>query len=79
MRPIVDFTGSPTYEYARYLATILKPLMGQATTHVRNAAMSCDEIKRLTIDDAEVMVSYDVVSLYTKVPIQHALEIIQQR
>ncbi len=77
MRPIVDFTGSPTYEWARHLATIIKPLMGQTFTHVHIAATFCDEIKRFTIDDTEVMVSYDVVSLYTKAPIQQALEVIQ--
>ncbi len=69
MRPIVDFTGSPTYQWARHLATNLKPLTGQITTHVHNAATFSDEIKRFTIEDTEVMVSYDVVSLYTKVPI----------
>ncbi len=79
LRPIVDFTGSPTYEWARQLATILKPLMGQTTTHVHNAATFCDEIKRFTIDDVEVIVSYDVVSLYIKVPIHQALDVIQQR
>ncbi len=79
MRPIVDFTGPPTYKWARHLATILKPLTGQTTTYVHNAATFCDEIKRFTIDDAEMMVSYHVVALYTKVPIQQALEVIQQR
>ncbi len=61
LRPIVDFTGSPT----GHLATILKPLTGQTTTYVHNAATFCDEIKRFTIEDTEMMVSYDVVSLYT--------------
>ncbi len=78
-RSIVDFMGSPTYEWARHLATILKQLTGQTTTYVHNVATFCDEVKRFTIEDTEVMVSYDVVSLYTKVPIQQALEIIQQK
>ncbi len=72
LSPIADFTGSPTYEWARHLATILQPLMGQTTTHVHSASTFNDEIKRFTIDDTEVMVSYEVVSLYTKVPIQQA-------
>ncbi len=78
LRPIIDFTGSPTYDWARHLASILKPLMGQTTTHIHSAPIFCDENKRFTIDDTEVMVSYDVVSLYTKVRIQQALEVIQQ-
>ncbi len=35
LRPIVDFMGSPTYEWARHLASILT---GQTTTNVHNAA-----------------------------------------
>ncbi len=53
----------PTYEWARHLATILQPLMGQTTTHVHSAATFCNEIKRFTIDDTEVMVSYDFTFL----------------
>ncbi len=67
------------YEWSRHLATILLPLTGQSSRYSHNAATFCDEIKRFTIEDTEMMVSYDVVSLYTKVPIQRALEIIQQK
>ncbi len=69
MRLIVGFTGLPTYEWARRLATILKPLTGQTTTYVDNAETFRDEIKRFTID-AEVN---------TKVPTQQALEVIQPK
>ncbi len=55
-----------------FIITILKPLAGQTTTYVHNAATFCDEIKRFTIDDTEVMVSHYVVSPFTKVPIQQA-------
>ncbi len=69
MRPMVGFTGSPTYEWATFLATILNPLTGQTTTYVHNAATFCDKIKRFTVD-AEVN---------TKVPAKQALEVIQQK
>ncbi len=71
MGSIVDFTGSPTYEWARHLATTLK------ITYVYNLATFCDHVKRITIDVTEV--SYDFTSLYTKDPIQQALEVIQKR
>ncbi len=41
--------------------------------------MFCDEIKRVTKDDAEVTISYDVASLYTKVPRQQARKVTHQR
>ncbi len=64
MRPMIGFTGSPTYEWPRLLATILNPLTGQTTTNAHNAATFYDKIKRFTID-AEVN---------TKVPAQQALK-----
>ncbi len=64
--------GAPTYDWARYLAPILKPPTAQTPRYVYSLATFGDEIKRVTIDDVEVMISYDAASLYTKVPRQHA-------
>ncbi len=46
LRPIVDLTGSPTYEWARHLASILKPPTGQKPhtyTMRRPSAMKLNE------------------------------------
>ncbi len=66
------FTGPSTNDWARYLAAILKPPTAQTPRYAYSVATFCDEIKRVTKDDAEVMISYDVASLYTKVPRQQA-------
>ncbi len=71
--------GSSTYDWAWYLATILKPPTAQTPRYVYSVATFYDEIMRVTIDDAEVMISYDVASLYTKVPKQQARKVTQQR
>ena len=77
LRPIVDFTGSPTYAWAKFLAQILKPLSGKSTSFVLNSAQFAQEIRHLCLQHNEVMLSYDVVSLYTKVPVDDALTFIE--
>ena len=77
LRPIVDFTGSPTYAWARYLARILKPLFGKTNSFVLNSTEFSQEIRHLCLQHNEVMLSYDVVSLYTKVPVDEALNYVQ--
>ncbi len=77
LRPIVDFTGSPTYAWAKYLARILRPLSGKTDSFVLNSTQFSQEIRHLCLQHNEVMLSYDVVSLYTKVPIDDALRHIE--
>ncbi len=71
--------GSSTYDWARYRAAILKPPTAKTPTYAYSVATVCDGIERITIDDAEVMISYDVASLYTKGPKQQARKLTQQR
>ena len=77
LRPIVSTIGSPTYQLAKELARIIRPLCGQTESYVRNSAHFVDILKNISMDD--LMVSFDVVSLFTKVPIEEALEIIHTR
>ncbi len=69
------FMRSSTYDWARYRAAILKPPTAQTPTYAYSVATFCDGIERITIDDAEVMISYDVASLYTKGPKQQARKV----
>ena len=37
LRPIVSFLSSPTYRLSKFLASLLKPVVGQNVHHVRNS------------------------------------------
>ena len=69
LRPIVSFTDSPTYGLAKELSFLLKPLIGKSKYHIRNSSDFASSITHEILQTDEIMVSFDVVSLFTKVPI----------
>ena len=79
LRPIVASQGSPTYNLAKYLAEILKPLVGKSEHHVVNSIEFITKIEQTKLDEDEILVSFDVVSLFTNVPIDEACNIAKER
>ena len=78
-RPIISSIGTATYNTAKELARILKPLVGTSYHHVQYTRDFIEQIKDVKLKDGECIISYNVTSLFTSVPIQPALDIIQQR
>ena len=76
LRPIVSSIGAVSYETSKELARILKPLVGKSPHHVHNTQDFIEQIKDIKLKD-QCMVSYDVKALFTSVPIQPALNTIQ--
>ena len=72
LRPIMASIGSPTHPLAKKLASILAPLSGNTTSHVWN---SVDFMERTHLEKDNCMVSFDVVNLLTKVPLEQALQL----
>ena len=78
LRPIVAAIGSPTHQLARELARILPPLAGRSPSHVKNLADFVDQICQASLEETDVMASFDVASLVTRVPVNEALVVISQ-
>ena len=78
LRPIISSIGTATYNTAKELARILKPLVGTSSHHIQNTRDFIDQVKDVRLKDGESIISYDVTSLFTSVPINPALNIIQQ-
>jgi len=76
-RPIVDYTGSIGYNTSRYLADILGPLVGQ--TSVKNSQHIASELISLELEEDDILVSHDAVSLFTNTPVKESLDIISTR
>ena len=79
LRPIVSSINSPTYHLAKYVTQVIGPLAGQTTSFVKNSRHFVEKIKDEIIREDEVMVSFDVKSLFTNVPLDEALQVIQDR
>jgi hypothetical protein len=72
LRPIVSLPGSPTYELSKYLAMILHPLVKTSPRTINNANTFLTNIKDLKLEPDEIMISFEVVSLFTPIPLDTA-------
>lgn len=71
----MDYKRSLLYELSGYLLCILRPLAGLAPTSVKDLAHFIEQLRSTRIgDDNDVIVSFDVKSMFTCVPIDYAVE-----
>ena len=78
LRPTVSSIGAVTYSTSKELSKILKPLLGKSPHHIHNNQDFMEHLKGIKLGPDEVMVYYDVRVLFTSVPIQPALEVIEK-
>ena len=78
LRPIVSSIGAASYEVAKELAKILKPLVGKSMYHIHNTQDFIQQIKDIKLQKDQCMVSFDVKALFTSVPIKPAINTIKK-
>ena len=78
LRPIVSSIGSVSYATSKELARILKPLVGRSPYHVHNNQDLIEDLRSLKLGKDECLMSFDVKALFTSVPIQPAINVIQK-
>ena len=76
LRPIVSSCGSVTYGVTKELAKILKPLVCKSPHHVNSTQDFVKQAKHITLAPGECLSSYDVSALFTSVPVDPAINII---
>lgn len=79
LRPIVSNIQSPTYNLSKYLSNILSNLLGKNEFYIKNSWDFCEFIKNKNIPQGHTIVSFDVVSLYTNIPIDLAIKCIENK
>nr|VZI40223.1 unnamed protein product [Spirometra erinaceieuropaei] len=77
LRPIVSLKGTPTYGLARWLFRRLKFLTADSDTTVCSSTQFVEKLKGVSLLPNEVMVSFDVTSLFTSIPQDLAIETVQ--
>ena len=78
MRPIVSVCETSTDNLAKYLTKILKVYFGHTSSFVKDSKGLTDKLKSIKLQDNEELVSFDVSALFTSIPVDQALDIINQ-
>ena len=79
LRPIVSAINSPTHPLARHLARCLRPLSENIKSRVTDSRHFIEILKNIKLNSNDLMVSFDVTSLFTKVPVEEAINIIEDK
>lgn len=76
MRPIVSSINSPSYKIAKWLLSELNKFEPPQSLHIKNSFDVVDKLSDIIIKNDEIMVSFDVESLYPSIPIEETIEMI---
>ena len=77
LRPIVSTRGSVTYALSKYLSSLLSPLLGTiSNSHLINSDDFVDKTRKVNLVGKK-LVSFDVNSLFTNVPVEETLLFLQ--
>ena len=77
IRPNFPYSGSPLHNLNKYIASILRAYVKDDNNNVKNSTTFSNYIRNVPIKDDQIMVSFDVTSLYTNIPITDMLNIIK--
>ena len=70
IRPIISSTGSVTYKLSKWLVKILSPLVGNiSNSNIKHNVDFIEKLNSVNINFHFKMISFDVTSLFTKVPV----------
>ena len=75
MRPISASYELPAYNISKYMGQILKNII-QTNYNIKNAYQLKEQIQHIPIEEDDMLISLDVVSLFTNVPTYLAIKII---
>jgi hypothetical protein len=77
-RPIVSNIGAPTYQLSKYLAGLLGQLTGNSTHHMKDSFQFVRALESIKIQPEELMVSFNVMSVFTNIPLGDSLKLLSQ-
>ncbi|XP_068685098.1 uncharacterized protein [Montipora foliosa] len=78
VRPILSATGTYNYKLAKWLDEKLKPLSVNDQS-INDIFSFADDLQGIKIDKQDILVSYDVSSLFTNVPVDETIKILVEK
>jgi len=79
LRIIVSSTGSPLHGLATFLHKILSKSLPPHFSHINNSLQLIEKLSGLHIPDDHCLASFDVISLFTNVPIDMVLLSVREK
>ena len=78
LRPLVNFTTAPGYKMAKKLVNIIKHNIRITNDHsLINSIDFVDKVKDLIIEPSYKLASFDIINLYTNIPVAETLRILK--
>ena len=69
VRPVISMVNTPQYELAKYLNQFVKDCTPQ--THMLQSTNEfLDKVSSMRLDNSHYLVSFDVESLFTNIPLR---------
>jgi hypothetical protein len=80
IRPVVNYKNAPTYHIAKLLAKWLKQNMDLPYKYNIDSTIHCAEaLKKLNILPTSKIITLDITNLYTNIPSNEAIELVNER
>lgn len=79
VRPIVSSCGSSGFKLANFFTDILTETFNEMGHHVKNTPHVIEKVRNVTIDKDDILISFDVVSMFTNIPIDHMITLIKKK
>ena len=78
LQPTVSMIGTPEYELSKFLDSSVKPYIPERYL-LKSTDHFTEKLKQFQFSKNQVTVSFDVVSLFTNVPLLETIELIADR
>ena len=75
----VSCIGSPTYQLSKHITSLISPLAGHTSSHLKNSRHFTEMMESVHVESDEILVRFEVSSLFTNVPGSEAITIICER
>ena len=79
IRPIISAVGTYNYKLAKFLDSIIKPLQSTNSFMLKDTFDFVNRVSKIDLAKDDYMVSFDVESLFTNIPVNETIDIILKR